>query len=164
MTMEGVARRARTAKTSLYRRWSSPPEILMDALQLSFPVERPSAAADDLRGDLLRALDGLAEWLRTPMAQVAARIVVAGPRHAALKRVLYEQVFEARGGRVTLTVLRHYAQHGAIASDRLTPMVADIGEAMVMKILTDTDRLPLRAELEAIVDEVILPAVGASSR
>lgn len=161
MTMEGIARRARTAKTSLYRRWSSPTEILMDALHLSFPAEIPSPGADDLRGDLIRALEQLSTWMRTPMARVAYSIVTAGERHADLKKTLYERVFDARGGRVTLTVLRHYAAQGVIDAVGVTPTVADIGEAMVAKILMDADRPPTRSELAAIVDEVILPAVGA---
>lgn len=164
MTMEGIARRARAAKTSLYRRWSSPAEILLDALHLTFPTEIPSADADDLRGDLVRALEQLSAWMRTPMARAAHSILTAGPEHAELRGTLYEKVFDPRGRRVTLTILNQYAEQGAIEQSRVTGTVADIGEAMVMKILLDAARLPTRAELEAIVDEAILPAVGADRR
>lgn len=41
LTMEGIARRAGAAKTSLYRRWSSPEDILIDALYRRFPRSRP---------------------------------------------------------------------------------------------------------------------------
>ncbi|WP_193105787.1 TetR/AcrR family transcriptional regulator [Brachybacterium sp. FME24] len=162
MTMEGIATRARTAKTSLYRRWSTPAEILMDSLYVTFPVETPSPDADDLRGDLLRALKQHKEWLGTPMAPVVHAINISGARYADLKKVLYDRVLDARGSRVTLTVLRHYVAHGVIDADRVTPMVADIGEAMMAKILMDAGRAPSRRELEAIADEVILPAIGVS--
>jgi AcrR family transcriptional regulator len=41
LTMEGIARRAETAKTSLYRRWSGPEELLLDAIAAAYPVGRP---------------------------------------------------------------------------------------------------------------------------
>ena len=73
MTMEGIARRAGTAKTSLYRRWSSPHDVLLDAIAREHPQEVPSPSADDLRGDLIRALGQLVAWLETP---TAAAVVV----------------------------------------------------------------------------------------
>lgn len=161
MTMEGIARRAGTAKTSLYRRWPAPTDILLDALHDAFPREEPSPAADDLRGDLIRALGQLTEWMSTPTAQVAYAVITARNQFPELAHALYERVFDAHGGRVTLTVLRHYAAHGVIDPDVVTPAVADIGEAMVSKIFLDAARVPNADELEAIVDQVILPALGA---
>lgn len=161
MTMEGIARRAGTAKTSLYRRWSAPSDILLDALHDTFPQEEPSPAADDLRGDLIRALGQLADWMSTPTAPVAYAIITARHQFPALAQALYERVFDAHGGRVTLTVLRHYAAHGVIDPEVVTSAVADIGEAMVSKIFLDAARVPFTEELEAIVDQVILPALGA---
>src|SRR5689334_10445793 len=68
LTMEGIARRAATAKTSLYRRWSNPHELLLDALHQAHPVEVPSPTADDLRADLIKALVLLNDWIATPAA------------------------------------------------------------------------------------------------
>jgi hypothetical protein len=69
-------------------------------------------------------------------------------------------VFDARGGRFTLTVLRHYAERGRIDPGRVTPVVADIGEALVFKYMLDADEAPDEARLAAIVDQAILPALG----
>ena len=116
LTMEGIAKRAGTAKTSLYRRWSSPHEVLLDAIDSEHPQEVPSPAADDLRGDLLRALQQLVAWLSTPTAAAVAAIMAERRHYPDLARALYERVFDARGGRFTLTVLRFYA-----AAARSTP-------------------------------------------
>src|SRR2546421_9463759 len=69
LTMEGIARRAGTPKTTLYRRWSAPEEVLLDAIAAALPVEEPSPAADDLRGDLIAALELLVEWASHPTAR-----------------------------------------------------------------------------------------------
>ncbi|AVT37210.1 TetR/AcrR family transcriptional regulator [Plantactinospora sp. BB1] len=160
LTMEGIAKEAATAKTSLYRRWSSPRELLLDALHEAHPQEVPSPGADDLRGDLIRALRQLVAWMVTPAATAVVAILMERHRHPDLVASLYTRVFDARGGTFTSTVLRHYARQGQLDPALLTPVVMDIGEALVLKYGTDNDHLPGDEVLAAIVDQAILPAVG----
>ncbi|MGI5213496.1 TetR/AcrR family transcriptional regulator C-terminal ligand-binding domain-containing protein [Plantactinospora sp. CA-290183] len=160
LTMEGIARRAATAKTSLYRRWTSPRELLLEALLDAHPQEVPSPGADDLRGDLLGALRQMVAWLDTPAAYAVMAIMMERRRHPDLVDALYARVFDARGGTFTRTVLGHYAARGLVDPDLVTPVVADIGEALVLKHRTDMGRLPDESTLAAIVDQAILPAVG----
>lgn len=160
LTMEGIAKRAATAKTSLYRRWPSPRELLLDALHEAHPEEVPSLSADDLRGDLINALRQLVSWMVTPAATAVMAIMNERHRYPNLVDALYEQVFGARGGTVTSVVLRHYADQGKLDPDLLTPVVRDIGEALVFKRAMDTGVLPDEETLVAIVDQAVLPAVG----
>ncbi|PSK96311.1 TetR family transcriptional regulator [Murinocardiopsis flavida] len=160
LTMEGIAKRAGTAKTSLYRRWASPRELLIDAYYEQFPQEEPSPAADDLRGDLLRSLRLMVDWMRTPSARALGTIMFERERDPEFVAAMVSRVFDARGGRFTKTVLRHYADHGVVDPARLTPVVVDIGEALVLKHSVDATALPGEEELAAIVDEAILPALG----
>ena len=160
LTMEGIAKRAATAKTSLYRRWASPRELLLDALHEAHPEEVPSLSADDLRGDLINALRQLVSWMVTPAATAVMAIMNERHRYPDLVDALYEQVFGARGGTVTSVVLRHYADQGKLDPDLLTPVVRDIGEALVFKRALDTGVLPDDETLVAIVDQAVLPAVG----
>ncbi|MFD0203584.1 MULTISPECIES: TetR/AcrR family transcriptional regulator [Saccharothrix] len=160
LSMEGIARRAATAKTVLYRRWSTPQELLVDAVAQAHPVEVPSPSADDLRGDLIAALAVLTDWLRTPAAMAVLAVLSERQRYPDLAEALYRDVFDPRGGTFTSTVLRHYAANGHLDARRLTPITTQIGEAMVFKLLIDLGRPPTPDELAAIVDEVILPAVG----
>ncbi|WP_181320002.1 hypothetical protein [Saccharothrix carnea] len=82
------------------------------------------------------------------------------PAYPELAEALYRDVFDPRGGTFTSTVLRHYAANGRVDPRRLTPITTQIGEAMVFKLLIDLGRAPTPDEPAAIVDEVILPAVG----
>lgn len=160
LTMEGIARRAGAAKTSLYRRWPDTHALLIEAFHARMPQETPSPGADDLRGDLVAALRLLRDWMSTPHARAMAAVFLERPRYPELARRLFSEVFDPRGSRFTLTVLRHYAQRGELDPARLTPVVADIGEALMFKIAQDHDAMPTDAQIEAIVDQAILPAVG----
>jgi AcrR family transcriptional regulator len=159
LTMEGIARRASTPKTTLYRRWASPEDVLIDAIAAVYPVEEPSPAADDLRGDLVAALQLMLEWSRHPTARAVQAIILERHRHPDLVAKLY-RVFDRAGRRFTATVLRHYARLGQIDPALLTPVVEEIGEALVFKIASDTGEEPTPEQLREIVDRAILPAVG----
>src|SRR5689334_11946810 len=54
LTMDAVAARAHAGKATLYRRWSSKGELVVDALGCAAHGETPEAAPDtgSLRGDL----------------------------------------------------------------------------------------------------------------
>ncbi|GAB3839950.1 TetR/AcrR family transcriptional regulator C-terminal ligand-binding domain-containing protein [Micromonospora andamanensis] len=160
LTMEGIARRAATGKTTLYRRWSSPTELLLDAMLDAHPVERPTPGATDLRGDLIEALRQLVAWIVSPAGTAATRILAERHSHPALAEALYSRVFDVRGGTFTSTVLRHYADRGQFDPALLTPVVVDIGEALTLKRFLDDGAPPDEQTLAAIVDQAILPAVG----
>ncbi|CAL9556014.1 hypothetical protein SUDANB121_04552 [Nocardiopsis dassonvillei] len=164
LSMEGIARRAGTAKTSLYRRWSVPADILLDAMYSHFPQESPAPAADDLRGDLIDALTVLTELSEDPLGRAMFAVIAESLRDPGLHARLDREVFDPRGGRFTRTVLLHYAERGRIDPARVTDVTVDIGEAMVLKYTVDHGRAPDRDHLARIVDEVILPSVGADAR
>ncbi|ASO21496.1 AcrR family transcriptional regulator [Actinoalloteichus hoggarensis] len=160
MSMAGIAQRSGTARTSLHRRWSSPTEILLEAVEDSYPQETVSPGLDDLRGDLIRALEFLVDWTATPTARAVESILAERARHPELAQALYERVFDQKGGRFTRTVLMHYAEHGYLDPALVTDVVTDIGEALVLKHFADSGSPPDAVLLARIVDEAVLPAVG----
>ncbi|MDA0635443.1 TetR-like C-terminal domain-containing protein [Nonomuraea sp. MCN248] len=159
LTMEGIGRRAATARTTLYRRWSDPIDILLDALYHAHPVEEPTPGADDLRGDLIRSLQLMRAWMLSPAGRAVAAILTDPMGAAQVSDAIFEKVFARRGGTFTSTVLQYYADRGHFPAALLTPVVADIGEALVTKRLLDGTP-PSDEDLADIVDQAILPAVG----
>ncbi|MEV4177278.1 TetR-like C-terminal domain-containing protein [Nonomuraea sp. NPDC049709] len=164
LTMDGIGRRAATPRTTLYRRWSDPIEVLLDALYHQHPVEEPTPGAGDLRGDLVKALRLMVDWALSPAGRAVAAILTDPKSAALMSEALFERVFANRGGTFTRTVLQHYADQGRFPAELLTPVVADIGEALVTKRLIDTGAPPTDEDLAAIVDQAILPAIGLGSR
>ncbi|GAA1659573.1 TetR/AcrR family transcriptional regulator C-terminal ligand-binding domain-containing protein [Glycomyces endophyticus] len=160
LTMDAIAKRAATARTTLYRRWSDPMDLLLDALAEAHPVEQPAPGADDLRGDLIASLRLMVDWGFSTAGRAVMALLADPARDPAIVEALWERVFDKRGGTFTQTVLRHYAANGALDPARLTPVVLDIGEAMVAKRILDTGGAPDDDYLAAIVDQAILPAAG----
>src|SRR5690606_31676400 len=113
-----------------------------------------------LRSDLLRSLEQLVGWLAGPTAPAVAAILAERQRRPDLVEALYTRVFDAHGTRFTRTVIEHYAERGHIDARLVTPVVVDIGEALVIKHQIDTGHLPDADTLAAIVDQAILPALG----
>ena len=66
LSMERVAERARASKASLYRRWPSKVELVMDAIYDLLPDPAATADTGSLRGDLLALLRSAAEMLAGP--------------------------------------------------------------------------------------------------
>ncbi|MBN9795740.1 TetR family transcriptional regulator [Pseudonocardia sp. UM4_GMWB1] len=160
--MDGVARRAGTARTTLYRRWANPGELLLSAVGDAYPVEVPSPVGGDLRGDLIRALELLVEWARHPTARAVQAILAERRAHPELAARL-DELFDASGRRFTATVLDHYVRLGTVAPDTVTPLVENVGEAMVVKHWIDVGREPDREYLVQVVDQLILPVLGSRS-
>ncbi|MGW0158680.1 TetR/AcrR family transcriptional regulator [Mycobacterium sp. NPDC003323] len=163
LTVDGVARRAGAARTSIYRHWSTVEELLLDALAAAYPREQPTVRGGNLRGDLVRSLEQLTDWLSGPTAPAVAAILGERRRRPDLVDELYRRVFDAHGGRFTRTVLEHYAARGEIDPARVTPIVCDIGEALVIKHQIDNGELPDANVRRAIVEQAIMPALGIST-
>ncbi|WP_280421817.1 TetR/AcrR family transcriptional regulator [Nocardia carnea] len=165
LTMDGIAQRAGIAKTSLYRRWDNPQAVLLDAARGGFPHDNAEPVlTGDLRCDLIEALRLMVAWMATPTAQVTGMILAERARYPELAEAVYRDVFEPKGGRFTTAVLQHYAESGRIDPVVITPVVLDIGEALVLKYLLDAGSLPDDSTLVDIVDQVLLPAVDRRDR
>src|SRR5690606_8140447 len=82
LTMEGIAERARAGKASLYRRWPTRIELVMDAVYSRLPDPAAPPDTGGLRGDLLALLRANAEAL-------------SGPAGEALRGVLSEALGDA---------------------------------------------------------------------
>ena len=162
LTMEGIARRAETAKTSLYRRWPSPEDMLIEAIRERYPREAPTSGADDLRGDLVTAVGHMRELMTDEvLGRALLALNAASMLRPELHRRMWEEVFEPHGGRFTRRVMEHYAALGHVDSARINDLTADIGESLMMKYAVDhPNELPPRGYEERIVDEVLLPVLG----
>ncbi|WP_343949817.1 hypothetical protein [Nonomuraea longicatena] len=57
-------------------------------------------------------------------------------------------------------MLRHYVEAGAFSAERLIPVVAEIGEALVLKLAFDSGTPPSEATLADIADQAIPLARG----
>jgi AcrR family transcriptional regulator len=92
MSMEGVAVRAGVAKTTVYRRWPTKPELVLAAL--GCVADDAAIAGGDtgsLRGDLVAMMKSFRDFARTPRGGSLMRMMLAegaGGEVAALARTM----------------------------------------------------------------------------
>ena len=155
LTMERVAERARASKASLYRRWPSRIELVIDAVRHAFPDPASTPDTGSLRGDLLAAL-------RLAAAQLA------GPAGEALRGVLSDVLrdpartaeFRSRTHGASITVMREIldraAKRGEIEASAITSRRLEAGPALLRQHFLFGSHPVADDVIVEIVDDVLL--------
>jgi len=164
MTVEMVATRAKAGKATLYRRWASKSDLVLDAVACMKSNEIDLDALPDtgtLRGDLiamikppsirdgerkLKLLTGIASMLaRSPELADTAYAALVEPR-ASVNRVLFKRAID----------------RGEISADVDIEKLCMIGPALVAYSVLMLRKPVDREFLISNIDGVILPAAGIS--
>jgi AcrR family transcriptional regulator len=152
-TVEGVAARSGAAKSVIYRRWSGRVELAQALLTRARATLEPVESRGDLRTDLLAVLRDMTRFLHGPFGDASRGVVIDGdPGHHA-------SVF---GGQVLVALvgeLVDQARSRGEISAAPSPLVLNIGHAVVMWEFAHTRRPPSDEELAQFVDAVWLPAI-----
>lgn len=165
MTIDMVAARARAGKATLYRRWASKGELVIDAVACMKKTDLNLAALPDtgtLRGDLvamirphsiddgekkLRIMAGLMSMIsRDPQLADAANVTIVEPR-AEANRIL----------------MRRAVERGEIPADCDIETLSLIAPSMAAYRVLFLRKPVDRTFLVSLIDGVILPAVGLRS-
>jgi AcrR family transcriptional regulator len=162
MTIDMVAARAKAGKATLYRRWPSKDELVLDAVVCMKSRDIDLAALPDtgtLRGDLvamirppsirdserkLKVMAGIASMIaRSPELAAAAQEALVEPR-ASANRIFFRRAIE----------------RGEIPADADIERLCMIGPAMVAYSVLMLGKPVDREFLISTIDGVILPAAG----
>lgn len=162
MTIDMVATRAKAGKATVYRRWSSKGELVVDAIgcmkQSEFtPDNLPDTGS--LRGDLLAMIrpHSLEETERKLKVMVA--VVSMLSRDPELAEAVSAAITEPRTA-LNRALMRRAIDRGEIPADVDVETIAQIGPSMAA-YRTLTQRKPVdRDFLVSIIDTVVLPALG----
>lgn len=159
LTFDAVAARARTGKASLYRRWSTREELVLDTLVNGLPsTERELPDTGSLRDDVLSALRRMNTAMAGPAGQAMASLIGQRHRHPQLASALRERLVTPRQAALESIFRRETDRRGVTLGEEAESLIA-VGPALVVWYhLLDGKRLTGR-ELEAIVDVVLLPAL-----
>lgn len=159
LTMEGIAERAHTGKMSLYRRWDSLQELVLDALNSALE-ESTSEVPDtgNLREDLIELLKGVRRIMSSPLGPALIAITGKGQHHPDLVGAIREKVIEPHSQ--ILQILERGIARGEVSREMITPQAYRVGKEMVIIYHFMHGTAPDDAEIAAIVDRVVLPALG----
>jgi AcrR family transcriptional regulator len=156
LTMEGVAAGAHTGKAALYRRWPRKEDLVVDALEhaLPSPTDLPDHGA--VRDDLLDLLRRLAAMLNSPTGCALQCLMAEIDRDHPFARLLHQRVKEPRK-QMFLNLLRRAADRGQVRPEAASPLVAEVGPALVMqRFLAEGPPVP-DDFVVSVVDDVVMP-------
>ncbi|MFJ9696170.1 TetR/AcrR family transcriptional regulator [Kitasatospora sp. NPDC101183] len=161
LTMEGVAARARTSKPVLYRRWPGKAELVIAALGRDLPDPEEPPDTGELRADLLEYLHAMLHRFDGLPGRAVHGLLIDLLRVPEL-RVRFRAVLGVRGPVDGLAVMmRRAAARGEIDPARLTPRVIALPLDLVRDEYLLTAGPPSDEVVAAILDEVVLPLLGA---
>ncbi|MGH2990964.1 MAG: TetR/AcrR family transcriptional regulator [Solirubrobacterales bacterium] len=154
LSLERVARRAGVHKTTLYRRWGTREELVLDAMLDRATEGIPVRDTGSLRNDLLELARGSAATVSTPEVEALARAVAAGaPRDAKLAaatRRFWTQRLALDGEIVERAIARGEVPAGT----RPGPMIEAVLGPLYFRLLVTGE--PVDPEfIEGVVDLVI---------
>lgn len=156
LTIEGVAAAARTGKAALYRRWTGKDELVIAALDYALPTAPERAERDNLRDEMVDALRHKTEIINSPAGRAMQSLMAEVERDRPLVRMVYEQVFEPRE-QLVHSAMRRGVDRGEIHPDAITPLVGEVGQAMlVYRFLGEGGPVP-DDYIVAVVDELLMP-------
>lgn len=167
-SMEGIARRAGTGKSSLYRRWRDVRalalDVFIDTMQETLP--RPDTTSGSLRQDLLTSMTTLSRELEGDLGVVLRELISEGAHDPSLVAE-FQTRFGLPKQAELVTMLQLAITRGDIPPQAIDPYVLQLPAALVMYRLVLTGACPSEEEVEHIVDRVVLPLLllgGAPAR
>ena len=159
LTIDRVAQRAGTNKTTIYRRWPNRAALAVAAYRHF--VAQPTDVLDtgDLRSDVLELLRGAAARMRSPVGgEILRGIMSELHAHPELVRDMREELVQEPG--IMMTILGRAVARGEARPDALRPRVATVPVVLLRQDFMTGQMADLTDEaLVEIVDQVFLPMV-----
>jgi AcrR family transcriptional regulator len=162
LSMERVADRARTGKSSVYRRWPGKEALMLDTLRHTLPSVDEPPDTGSLRGDLLCMLSRMARVMQEPAGQAVRTLIAEGQRQPALVRAVDEQVIQPRIDRI-LSALRRATEPRVIEQGANMELMARVGPALIIHELLLTGLPSSEDTIGQVIDHIILPALGLTN-
>jgi AcrR family transcriptional regulator len=164
LTIESVAARAQTGKASIYRRWPTKLELVLDSVMdlMAGPLMRVNERSYD---DTVTTRDALLDV----MAQVGK--IIAGPDGDAIRSVLGESLrdpsfsgcfecdFYDPRKQALVNLLARGIERGEVRPDAADEIVADMIAGTIIHQMLVRRIEPTIAELELMLDGFIMPAI-----
>jgi AcrR family transcriptional regulator len=165
MTVDMVAARAKAGKATLYRRWPSKTELVIDAVACMKNGDIDFDKLPDtgtLRGDLISMIRQPTIRDAEKKLKIMAGLVSLLARNPELAEVAHDTVIAPRA-ELNRRFLQRAIDRGEITKDIDIAMISNISTSMVTYRTMMLRKAVDRDFLIKVIDEVILPAVGLTA-
>lgn len=164
LSVEAVAARARTGKASIYRRWPTKADLVLDSLCAVLPTPQtcgltPELGDDVTTADALRMLArAIAGVLNSPAGHAMRAVKCESTADPALARAVDER-FQAPRREALLGLLRRGVTRGEVRPEAVCELVADVVPAVLMhRVIMQREQVTER-DIEDIVERIFIPLV-----
>lgn len=163
-SVEGVAARARTGKASIYRRWPTKQELVLDALCSELPTPDQCGmnfVLDDsvTTAGALRELAGAIGRIITSPAGDAMRAIKCEAATDPELAQLVDERFQAPRRAALLGLLRRGVERGEVRPEAATALVADVVPAVLThRVILQREPLTER-DITDIIEQIFIPLV-----
>ena len=165
-SVESVAARARTGKASIYRRWPTKQELVMDALETRLPTPEECGFAPEYDDSITtaEALHGVARKIAsvvTSPAGDAMRAIKCEALSDPQLAQLIDDRFQAPRRAALISLLERGVARGEVRPGAATQLVADVIPAVLThRVIMLREPLTER-DIAAIMEQVFIPLVEA---
>jgi AcrR family transcriptional regulator len=169
MTVDMVAARAKAGKATLYRRWSSKAELVVDAIacmKRPLPQERDGTCVPPdtgtLRGDLVAMVKPKAVTDSNRHLKIMIGVASMMSQEPQLFEALTDIMVKPRVESYRV-VMQRAIDRCEIRPDVDVELLSSLGPAMAMYRAMYEQQAPSRESIIHLIDTVVLPAVGLSA-
>ena len=162
-TIEAVAARAKTGKASIYRRWQTKQDLVMDAFCTRFggPGDVVASLADETSTtrDLLVQLGSGICHMSGKAVEVVRAVACEVTRDPELAQAVENQVYVPKRAAM-LAILERGVQRHEVRPDAATELFGDLLPAILTYRAILMNRPVTESAVAEIVDRLIMPLVG----
>ncbi|WP_158862150.1 TetR/AcrR family transcriptional regulator [Leifsonia sp. AG29] len=162
MTMDMVAARAKAGKATVYRRWPSKAELVVEAVACLKKVDADPASLPDtgtLRGDLVAMMKPHTIDDAEKKLKVMAGLVSMLAQNPGLSEAVNAAIVEPRAA-VNRLLLQRAVDRGEIPADTDIDQLALLAPSMAAYRSLVLRKPVDREFLLGVLDDILLPAVG----
>ena len=161
LTMEAVAAKAHAGKATLYRRWASKAELVVEAVSvMKTDCMPPLSDSGSLSGDL-HTVARMITSRASGDELCVMRGLASALAHDGDLAAVFEREFLGQRRNDMAELLRRAQRRGEIPPDRDIEILAHVLPSMVFARSLATSRPIDRTFLKRLIDEVLIPAATA---
>jgi AcrR family transcriptional regulator len=162
LSMEGVATAAGVGKATVYRRWSSKAELVIDAMATLKPAI-DSIDTGSLDGDIDLLIATSCSVRTQRLFQVMVSVCSALPREPDLLEAFKTRFTEPRIARIS-DMLERARDRGDLGPDINIAIAASLVPSLMLQRALMTGQPASRGYAEQVVGSVLLPVLGRPAR
>jgi len=162
LTMDAVASEAGVGKATIYRRWRTKQDLVVDTISELNRAEAAPADTGSLEGDLRAMMHSLVSVITGPTGAATLSLLSTVPHQPALAQAfqsgplaVWRQSFEE--------IWTRAEQRGEIRKGAGTSVIAETASALLVQRWLLTGRPVDDAYAEEVLDSVVLPLIRAAA-